>query len=115
MIFVLTFINTEIDTPLRPIVSSIRAAATGVSQFLDITLRPLFDQLAKQTTFINGIDFIRKLKKYRDSGRLLPTTNFITFDVTDLNTMIPRQGALQVLERFLCKHSKQQDGKINNM
>ena len=96
MIFVFTLINTQIDTPLRPIVSSIRAAATGVSQFLDITLRPLFDQLAKQTTFINGIDFIRKLENYRDSGRLLPTTNFITFHVTDLYTMIQRDGALQV-------------------
>jgi hypothetical protein len=69
--------------------------------------------VARQTTFINGIDFVRQLEQYRDCGRLLPTTNFITFDVTDLYTMIPRNGALLTLERFLCQHSKQ--GKINNM
>lgn len=69
--------------------------------------------MAIQTTFINGIEFVRQLEQYRDEGRLLPTTLFITFDVTDLYTMIPRIGALQALERFLCTHAKQ--GKINNM
>ncbi|CAF5167749.1 unnamed protein product, partial [Rotaria magnacalcarata] len=49
----------KIGTPLRPIVSSIKAAATGVSHFLDILLRPMFNQVTKATTFINGIDFVR--------------------------------------------------------
>jgi hypothetical protein len=86
---------------------------TGVSHFLDLLLRPIFDSAAKQTTFINGIDLIRQLEKYRDSGRLLPSTQFITFDVTDLYTMIPRNGALEALGRFLVQNSIK--GKIGNL
>ena len=91
---------------MRPIVSSIRAPATGVSHFLDQILRPLFDQVSIQTTFINNIHFVRRLELYRNMNRLSLTTNFITFDVSDLYTMIPRDGALQVLEQFLCKHTR---------
>jgi len=101
------------DTPLRPIISSIRAAATGVSHFLDQTLRPLYNRVAKSSTFINDIDFVRQLEQYRDKGHLLSTTLFITFDVTDLYTMIPRDGALDALGRFLNQHAI--EGKINNM
>ena len=101
------------NTPLRPIVSSIRAAATGVSRFLDQVLQPLYNQVAESSTFVNDIDFVQQLEKYRDAGRLLPTTLFITFDVTDLYTMIPRDGALAALGRFLMKHSV--GGKVSNM
>lgn len=38
------------------------------------------------------------------------TTKFITADVTDLYTMIPRQGELEALARFCIQHSK--EGKI---
>lgn len=92
---------------MRPIVSSIRAPATGVSRFLDQLLRPLFDCVARKTTFINSIDLIRKLESYQDSGHLKPSTQFVTFDVTDLYTMIPRDGGLFALERFLSKNSEQ--------
>jgi hypothetical protein len=81
--------------------------------FLDGLLRPLFDQVAESTTFINGIDLVRQLEKYRDSGRLLPSTQFMTFDVTDLYTMIPRNGALEALGRFLVQTSIK--GKIGNL
>ena len=64
-----------------------RAAATGVSHFLDKILRPLYDRVAKPTTFCNDIDFVRQLEHFRDQGHLLPRTLFITFDVTDLYTM----------------------------
>ena len=90
-----------------------KAAATGVSHFLDQVLRPIFDRVAKQTTFINGIHFVRQMESYRDSGRLLPTTKFITFDVADLYTMIPRDGALVALLQFLRKHAI--NGRIHNM
>ncbi|CAF1391421.1 unnamed protein product [Rotaria sp. Silwood1] len=96
----------KIGTPLRPIVSSIKAAATGVSHFLDILLRPMFNRVAKQTTFLNGIDFVRQMETYRNSGRLLPTTLFVTFDVTNLYTMIPRDGAIFALQKFLHKHGE---------
>jgi hypothetical protein len=85
----------------------------GVSHFLDRLLRPLFDHVAKQTTFINGIDLVRQLEKYRDGGHLKSSTQFVTFDVTDLYTMIPRNGALEALGRFLVKNSFK--GKIGNL
>ncbi|CAF4171925.1 unnamed protein product, partial [Rotaria sordida] len=96
----------KIDTPLRPIVSSIKAAATGVSHFLDLLLRPMFNRVTKETTFINGIDFVRQMERYRVSGRLLPTTLFVTFDVSNLYTMIPRDGAIFALQKFLYKYAE---------
>ena len=73
-------------------------------------LAPIFLHVARQTTFINGIDVVRKLEKYVQDGYFKSTTKFITADVTDLYTMIPRQGALEALARFCLKYSKQ--GKI---
>ena len=73
-------------------------------------LAPIFLHVARQTTFINGIDVVRRLEKYVADGRLISTTKFITADVTDLYTMIPRQGALEALARFCLRHAKQ--GKI---
>jgi len=98
---------------VRPIVTSIHAPSRCISTFLDSLLSPLFYQVARTTTFINGIDLVRALEKYRDNGFLLPTTLFITFDVTDLYTMIPRQGALMALVRFCAQHSN--SGKIENI
>ena len=46
--------------------------------------------LSPSPSFINDIDFVRQLEEYRDQGRLFSTTLFVTFDVTDLYTMIPR-------------------------
>ena len=91
----------------------IRAPAIGISHLLDQALRPLFDQVARQTTFINNIHFVRRLELYRDLGRLASTTSFITSDVADLYTMIPREGALQALEQFLRRHAS--NGHINGM
>ena len=83
---------------------------TSLSKFLNDLLAPIFLQAAHETTFINGIDVVRRLEKYAADGRLTSTTKFITADVTDLYTMIPRQGALEALARFCLKHAKQ--GKI---
>ncbi|CAF4333553.1 unnamed protein product, partial [Rotaria sordida] len=85
------------DTPLRPIVAAIHAPATEISKLLNDLLAPIFLRVARQTTFINGIDLVRTLEKYAANGHLKPTTLFITFDVENLYTMIPRQGALEVL------------------
>ena len=69
--------------------------------------------MARQTTFINGIDVVRKLEKYVADGRLKTTTKFITADVTDLYTMVPRQGALEALARFCVQHAM--GGKIGTL
>ena len=99
--------------PVRPIIASIQVTSRCISTFLNELLSPLFNQVAQTTTFINGIDLVRGLEQYRDSGSLLPTTVFITFDVTDLYTMILREGALAALARFCAQHSN--SGKIENI
>jgi hypothetical protein len=69
--------------------------------------------VAKASTFINDIDFVRQLEIYRTRGRLQSTTLFITFDVSDLYTMIPQDGALLALGRFLSRNAV--EGRIANM
>ena len=82
-----------------------RAPTTLISKFLNDLLTPIFLKVARQTTFINSIDVIRKLDNYITHGYFQSTTKFIVIDVTDLYTMIPREGALYALMRFLEKHS----------
>jgi hypothetical protein len=90
-----------------------RAPATGLSHFLDQILRPIYNRAARRTTFINNIHFVRQLELYRDLGCLSSTTKFVTFDVTNLYTMIPRDGALLALKEFLYEHAT--NGRINGM
>lgn len=89
---------------MRPIIASIQSPTTALSKFLNDLLAPIFLKVARETTFINGIDVVRKLEKYAADGYLKPITKFITADVTDLYTMIPRQGALEALGRFCVKY-----------
>jgi hypothetical protein len=81
-----------------------------LSKLFNDLLAPILLSVARDTTYINGIGVVRKLETYVADGHLKPTTNFITADVIDLYTMIPRNGALEALARFCIKHSKQ--GKI---
>ncbi|CAF1296249.1 unnamed protein product [Rotaria sordida] len=95
----------KVGTPLRPIIACIHAPATLVSQFLNDLLASIYLNVAREITFINGIDVIRKLEKYILDGHFQTTTKFIIIDVTDLYTMIPREGALHALMRFSEKNS----------
>ena len=78
---------------------------TRLSKFLNDLIAPIFLKVTRQTTFINGIDVVRKLENYVADGHLKTTTKFITADVTDLYTMIPREDALEALARFCIKHA----------
>ncbi|CAF4168711.1 unnamed protein product, partial [Rotaria sordida] len=100
-------------TPLRPIIASINAPTTLISKFLNNLLAPIYLQVARETTFINDIDTVRKLEKYVSHRYLTSTTQFITADVKDLYTMIPRDGAIAALIRFLEKYSYH--GKIGTL
>ena len=73
------------------------APTTLIPKFLNDLLAPIFLKVARQTTFINSIDVVRKLEIYVQDGYFQSTTKFTTVDVSDLYTMIPRQGALQTL------------------
>ncbi|CAF3877360.1 unnamed protein product [Rotaria sp. Silwood1] len=70
-------------------------------------------KLQKIFTFINGIDVVRKLEKYQQDVYLTSTTLFVIFDVDDLYTMIPRDGALAALSRFCTKYATNK--KIGNL
>ncbi|CAF2892452.1 unnamed protein product [Rotaria sp. Silwood2] len=103
----------KVDVRLRPIISYRGSPTIGISTFLNNLLAPLYLRVVQTTTYMRDIDFTRQLEKYRDSGQLKATTMFVTFDVTDLYTMITRDGALNSFVRFLRKHSK--NGKISNL
>ncbi|CAM4987290.1 unnamed protein product [Rotaria socialis] len=92
--------------PIRPIVSGLHGPASLVSKFLNNLLAPIYLQVARETTFTNSIDVVRKLQQYVANGYLKPTTKFITADVENLYTMIPREGGLNALIRFLDKYAK---------
>ena len=73
-------------------------------------MAPIYLKVTREYTFINDIDVVRKLEQHAAVGHITSTTKFITSDVENLYTMIPRQGALEALARFCMKNSKQ--GKI---
>ncbi|CAF1548524.1 unnamed protein product, partial [Adineta ricciae] len=99
--------------PLQPIIASISSPTTLLSKFLNNLLAPIYLQVARETTFINDIDLVRKLESHVDKGFFNSTTIFVTADVKDLYTMIPRQGATLALMRFLEKYTKH--GKIGTL
>ncbi|CAF5229768.1 unnamed protein product, partial [Rotaria magnacalcarata] len=70
--------------PVRPIESTIHAATTKISKFLDKILRPIFDDKCKDTTIIDGASLITELSKYNKKGLLKSTTLFCTFDIRNL-------------------------------
>jgi hypothetical protein len=69
--------------------------------------------VVREMTFIYSIDVVRKLETYVANGYFKCTTKFITADVKNLYTMIPRNGAIEALIRFVEKHSK--DRKIGTL
>ena len=74
---------------------------------LDRLIRPLFDQHIQQTTFIDGVQFIRRLNVYVNLGLLKPTTQLCTCDITDLYTMLPQEESIRILKKFLNKFNYQ--------
>ncbi|CAF1285193.1 unnamed protein product [Rotaria sp. Silwood1] len=94
-------------TPLRPILNTIHAATKKISQFLDKLIRPLFDRFVRQTTFVDGADLLDQLQKYIQKGYFNSSTLFITFDITNLYTMLPQEESLAILAEFLHTHNCQ--------
>ncbi|CAF1255306.1 unnamed protein product [Rotaria sordida] len=110
------YFNLKVHKPeisVRPIVASINAPARLISSFLDQLCTPIYNYVTKDITFINSIDLIRKLNEYQQKGYLTSTILFVIFDVTDLYTMIPRDGAIAALRQFCQKYSV--NGKIGNL
>ncbi|CAF3574315.1 unnamed protein product [Rotaria socialis] len=87
--------------PVRPIESTIHAANTKISKFLDKILRLIFDDKCKNTTIIDGASLIIELSKYNNKGLLKPATLLCTFDIRNLYIMLPQEQALNSLMKFL--------------
>jgi hypothetical protein len=77
---------------------------TAISKFLDRLFRPLFDKHVRATTIIDSVDLIRRLELHVENGYLKPTTQFCTFDITDLYTMLPQEESLNVFIEFLAQY-----------
>lgn len=91
---------------MRPIVNTIHAATTRISKFLDRLIRPLFDRYARETTIIDGVDLLHRLQTYISKGYLTTSTLFVTFDITNLYTMLPQEESLVILGEFLREYHR---------
>jgi hypothetical protein len=92
--------------------NTIHAATTKISKFLDRLIRPLFDRYARTTTIIDGTDLLHRLQLYSQQGYLKPSTLFVTFDITDLYTMLPQEESLRILSEFLRKYECEKVNKL---
>jgi hypothetical protein len=88
--------------------NTIHAATTGISRFLDQSIRPLFDMHARPRPIIDGGHLLRQLEQYVCDGHLKSTTLFCTADITNLYTMLPQDESLDILEEFLREHNYEQ-------
>ncbi|CAF1394468.1 unnamed protein product [Rotaria magnacalcarata] len=89
----------------------IHVATTGISRYLDQSIRPLFDMHSQPRSIIDGGHLLRQLEQYVKTTQtvwvhayLQPTTLFCTADITNLYTMLPQDESLEILEEFLREH-----------
>ncbi len=92
---------------LRPIISGLRHPTIKISKFLDNLLRPLFNDVAKETTIDSGFELVKHVEKWSQE-KLNPETLFCTIDVVDLYTMIPQIEGILSLRRMLDYLNKKQ-------
>ena len=90
----------KIGTPLRPIISSLKHPTTKISKFLDDLLRPLFDEMAKQSTIQSGFELVKQVNQW-STRHLKEETLLCTIDVADLYTMIPQFQGVLTLRKML--------------
>ena len=87
-------------TPLRPIISGLKHPTIKISKFLDDLLRPLFDQMAKDTNVTSGFELVKKLKEW-STKNMKQETLLCTIDVKDLYTMVPQVEGVLSLKKML--------------
>ncbi|CAF0856088.1 unnamed protein product [Adineta steineri] len=101
------------DIPIRPILAGINCPTALLSKFLNNLLAPIYLKVTAELTFTNSVQLVQSLEKYVSKGFFKSTTCFITADVKNLYTVIPREGGRQALIRFLEQYSNQ--GKIGTL
>ncbi|CAF4843491.1 unnamed protein product, partial [Rotaria socialis] len=98
-------------TPLRPIISGLKHPTIKISKFLDDLLRPLFDQMALNSTVTSGFDLVKHLQQW-SRNNFKRETLFCTIDVTDLYTMVSQIEGVLSLRKMLNKLKLKQVGGL---
>ncbi|CAF3415883.1 unnamed protein product [Rotaria socialis] len=98
-------------TPLRPIISALKHPTIKISKFLDNLLRPLFDQMASNSTVTSGFELVKQLQQW-SRNNFKRDTIFCTIDVTDLYTMIPQIEGVLSLRKMLDQLKLKEIGKL---
>jgi len=91
------------DMLVQPRMSSCyKSPIYALAQYLYQLLRPLYENLSRSTTFLNGNDFIQKLEHHCvHTHPLRGSTHFATFKIHDLHNKISHAALLRTLGTFL--------------
>ncbi|CAF4210878.1 unnamed protein product, partial [Adineta steineri] len=104
-LYFLPDVSKRNDISLKAIIagSSKSSIPPRLSQFLDELLRPITQRAIEPTTFINGIDFLKKLNLYINDKKndFNSKTMLVTITIKNYHTMIPHGKMLTTLENFL--------------
>ncbi|CAF3363452.1 unnamed protein product [Rotaria socialis] len=98
-------------TPLRPIISGLKHPTIKISKYLDDLLRPIFDQMALNSTVTSGFELVKKLQEW-STVNMCQDTTFCTIDVTDLYTMVPQIEGVLSLRKMLDHLKLKEVGKL---
>ena len=84
------------DTPGRPIVSSIHSHSSRISEFVDIQLEPIVNNIKSHIK--DTIDFINKIETIQNIRK---DTILVTMDVKSLFTQIPHTEGINAVARTI--------------
>ena len=76
----------------------------GISRFVSRLLQPIYDEVARSTTFASASDAVRAVELYAERQLLKPTTSFATFHVNNVCSILPHEQIIEMLERFLLEN-----------
>ena len=91
---------------MRPIVASRSCVTSGLSDFLDILLKPYLKHVKSYVR--DSVDFLNQLPKEKNEKEVL-----ITLDVTDMYTNIDHNLAKEAIEYWLTTHPECLPRKIS--
>ena len=87
--------------PFRPFMVGCLGPLMGIARFVSRLLQPIYDEVARSTTFCQASDAVHAVELYAEKHLLESTTLFTTFHVNDLCTRLPHEETIELLERFL--------------
>ncbi|CAF3974076.1 unnamed protein product [Rotaria sordida] len=95
--------QNEKNITVQPVVVAQHSETIRIAHFLDELLRPDVRRELDQFTFVNGVDFIRKLNDYIETPGCIfrPTTNFITITISNFYSMVDHDTMLSSFQYYL--------------